>query len=232
MKPTSDQIRYAMTKVETLFDNDFYEAISYHMEGPCYYLGWFDWCEEHRCWLEEQNLSLYKGETKVCIVDEELEDWVIKIGIRRKPSLEPKVGIDYMGLEAAYYEEAKKNNLGEFFAETYIIGRTHNVDIALQEFACPNEAKISDCFFDYVKNTYGYSPEDYEDEDEYFSMVTSAEEDMDTEERVQAIFGDNAAYKDLIAFIEEKEINDLHSGNWGITGNGEVVIFDFSGYYG
>lgn len=231
MKPTSAQVEYAMMRVKTLFENDFYKAISYQKDGKVYYLGCFDWCEDHRNWLKEQDLFILNGETKVCIIDAHLEDWVIKIGIRQNPQSWARY-MDYMVLEAEYYEEAKNAHLEGFFAETYKIGKIEDVDIILQEFACPDENKISDFFFTYAKSTIEYSPEEYESEDEYLDAVSCIEEEMDTEERVKAIFGERAEYNDLIEFIEENEINDLHSGNWGTTKDGRVVIFDFSGYYG
>ena len=232
MKPTSNQIEHALETVRILFNNDFYKAISYQKEGRAYYLGWFDWCEDHCDWLEEQHITVFRGETKACIINSDLADWVIKIGFREKPYRDFDEHIDYMNLEAEYYEEAQKANLGEFFAETYNIGAVDNVDVILQEYARPDEDKISSFFFSYAESTFGYQPGDYVSEEEYLDAVSRAEEDMDTEERVEAIFGRGVECSRLVDFIEEKEINDLHSGNWGITKDGRVVIFDFSGYYG
>lgn len=36
---------------------------------------------------------------------------------------------------------------------------------------------------------------------------------------------------ELVEFVEEKRINDLHGGNYGFI-DGRPVIFDYSGYYG
>ena len=55
---------------------------------------------------------------------------------------------------------------------------------------------------------------------------------MDDEDRVDSILGWDDETARLVDFLQNHDINDLHSGNWGHT-YGECgcdVIMDFAGY--
>ena len=57
---------------------------------------------------------------------------------------------------------------------------------------------------------------------------TAVEEadDLEDTERIIGVFGED---EDLINFIIENDINDLHEGNFGIV-DGKLVMTDFSGF--
>ena len=54
---------------------------------------------------------------------------------------------------------------------------------------------------------------------------------MTEEDAVCAIYGSSEESYRLIDFLEKNDICDLHSANWGIKQNGDIVLIDYSGYF-
>ena len=100
--------------------------------------------------------------------------------------------------------------------------------IFLQELAQPDEDYFMNCFEEYA--CQGNDRNDFDDDEQYDDYIDEIVENMDNDERIYAVFGEES--DKLVHFIDIFEINDLHEANYGITKDGRAVIFDFSGYCG
>jgi hypothetical protein len=108
----------------------------------------------------------------------------------------------------------------EFFPQTFFLGRFDGRDYYIQERAeCDEDAISSECYnqicSSYEEDGNECSPE----------WVWDEVDGLDDDERVNLLFHNS----ELIDFLYEHEINDLHEGNFGRI-NGNFVIIDFSGY--
>ena len=236
MVPTVEQKNWAMDIMHKLFNMGFYEAITYHKDelypkDKWYRLGLFDWENAHDEELKHLPITLSSGETKVCVLSKDCPDWVIKVGFVRTTSpgyVEEDTAKDFCALEAEYYAKACDNRIEEYFAATYKIGEIDGVEIFMQEYARTDDDMFSDLFSNYVSEDF--EKDEDEDDDDYWSRVSAYVEDMDNEERIYAVLGPHS--EDVVEFIIEHDINDLHSGNWGVTKDGRFVMVDYSGYFG
>lgn len=231
--PTEDEKSRALYIVSQLFDNDFYSALCYYPDPSIhkdyYRLGFCNWLDSHQDLLSTLSIAIYTGETKACIVDDYNSHWVLKISFDR--TTEPDyvsrgIDWDFCAREVEFYSKACDNNLQDCFAATYQLGKIHNVCISIQEAVEVNEDLFGDLFENYVSTWYNVN--DFDSEEDYYSAVSESADDMDNEDRVYAVLGDES--DNLIEFIDEHDINDLHSGNWGVASDGSYVIMDFSGY--
>lgn len=231
MIPTIHDINWAMDIVSELFFLGFEEALTYHRVEYSYGSGWekglSTWKSAHIDDLIDLDVVLNSGETKVCLIGECPDNrWVIKIGIDRSP-----IGssTNYCESEAENFQLARKAGVDDCFAATYKIGCIGSFPIFLQEFAAADEGEIESECYNYVSsNREAYGLDEIEDEDieeEAWGRVY----DMGDEERVSAMFGDNDRLAD---FLYSNGINDLHSGNFGISSTGAAKIIDYSGYFG
>lgn len=225
MKPTINEIEIAKKIVDGLIDHNFFEAVISRGDESFY-----DWCDDNEDYLEGNGLSLHCGETKACVVSDKLVNWVIKVGF-----VECEDGHntpDFCAAEAKNFADALKRGLEEFFAASYelcavtppeIYDYEGDVHFYIQEKAMPDEDRTSSTCDNYMRS----SKSEDDDEDDYYDEYC----DYDDEDRLESLFRDNSKYDELTMFIHEFEINDLHSGNFGYTTNGEVKIIDYSGYY-
>lgn len=240
MYPTTQEKEKALKVVEELFKHDFLDAISYH-ERRSYFSnelfftdGFWDWDSEHSDFLKDIGARTHCGATKVCI-DVKGLDWVIKVGFLRttNPTVKKDDVQDYCEREANNFKVVQKRHLEAFFAETYELGEVNGAKFYLQERVECDEDIIDSLLCTYVEENpvgFGVFKESYGSEEEYSEAVMDSARWMGEEDKVNAILG--GGHYELINFIDEFEINDLHSGNWGITSDGRMVIFDYSGYYG
>lgn len=234
MAPTQEQKDWAMGIMHKLFDLGFYDAISYHRDQDSttyYHLGLYDWERTKKEDIVRLPIKFYSGETKVCIVSKECPDWVVKIGFERTTLPEyvkSHTDQNFCELEADYYTKACDNNIAYCFAATYKIGEIDGIPIFMQEYADTNEDMFEDIFANYMESIY--SKDDDEDEEEYSSRIEEYVEDMENSDRIYAVLGEDS--DDIVEFIEEHDINDLHSSNWGVTPDGRFVMIDYSGYCG
>lgn len=207
MKPTLEEIEFATATMNKLFSHyNFTEAITLYHNGYGYVAGLYKWRKNFGQALLNEGFSFHAGETKVCIIVPSF-NWVIKVGI--KPC-----HFDYCAKEAKNFQNAKEWGLSDFFAATYNIGEVRGWSIYLQEYAAPDEDAVTSALRTWTGDTHLMSDDGFDDED-----------------RVRAVFGADYG-SDIIDFICENRINDLHSGNFGVTRDGRIVIFDFSGYRG
>lgn len=164
--------------------------------------------------VEELGFWERSGMTKICIGHDDLDGWVIKTSFRCDYSN------DYTKREYENYCAAKENGLGYYFPETVFLGEYNGWSFYVQELAdCSDEAITSD-WYDRLRDRYDEDGEEYEEEDLWYAV-----ENLDDKERVNLFFCD----EDLICFLRERHINDLHEGNFGYIG-GRAVIVDFSGF--
>lgn len=234
MRPTNKEVSIAINIIDKLMSVGLYDALAYHKIEPdkeYYYLGLSDWLDGHRELLRAEGIGYSRGETKLCLLCDALDDWVIKLGFLRSSNphyVKEGLDKDFCSLEAEYYIKACDNNLGEFFAATYEVGEINGVHIFLQELAPPDEISFRDCFEEYAGQ--GSDRNDFDDEERYYDYIDEIVGDMDNDERIYAVFGEES--DNLVDFIDMVGINDLHEGNYGLTKDGRTVIFDFSGYCG
>ena len=231
--PTKQEQDRALLVVKELFSNDFSDAICYSLDksivGNYYRLGLSNWLNEHCELLDRLKIAMYSGETKVCIIDEFNPNWVLKISFNRATDpyyVTRKVDWDFCEREVEFYSKACNNNLQDYFAATYQLGKINGVFISIQEAVDADEDIFGNIFASYVREQYDRN--DFEDEEDYEEAVSASTEDMDNDDRIYAVLG--ADSDNLIEFIHEHDINDLHAGNWGITSDGRYVLMDFSGF--
>ena len=248
MKPTITDIEWATNIMNELFAHNFYTALRYeektypHGENRYYKLGFDDWAyAEGNYFRSNYGLHFYRGETKGCIVDFNRQEWVIKVPFDRStnPRLrrnEDGTSINYCALEAEKYAKACAEGIEECFAAIYEVGEINGVKFYLQEFANVDEDSTTDSFYEYaseqVEKYFSRDEEDEDNERHFVDEIWDCIDDMDDEERVSAVFNGHKNIRKIRNFINDEEINDLHSGNWGFTNDGREVIIDYSGYRG
>lgn len=173
-----------------------------------------------RGWYEDNDLVcagyfMSSGCTKACIMHDDLVDWVIKVGF-----VDGK--LDYAALEYENYCLAEEAGLNSYFPETVYIGEFGGRAFYAQRMCECDEDQISSEWFECLCDQYYERGEDY-DSDTVWEEVDALEDD----EKVNLFFGD----EELIDFLREHRINDLHEGNFGYRGGCKVII-DFSGFRG
>ena len=214
--------------IDELCANGFDDAVKYHKSiNPWSYDNALDeWIDENAQLLNKYNASVYHGASKACIVFS-TENWVIKTNYR----VEKQTELTYGEIEVRNYIRAEEAGLEEFFAKTYEIGWRDEFGMYfyVQEKAGVDESEISERFYDYVSS--GYDEEDFEDEDEYYDIVSDNVSCMDEDERLFAVYGDDNTIRKLCGFVNDNDINDLHEANFGINlVTGRYIIIDFSGF--
>ena len=210
--------------IDKLCAEDFLSVLEGH-------INYWDWKNDTSCteprftrWevFDDIGLEVHTGATKVCVMSDELGDWVLKFNL-------PFLRMDYCRQESFNYILAAERGLEHFFAETFWYGKIRDQDVYIQrrvEHTSWISDKIKKRFYDYVAETEEFYKEDFEDEDCYWDAISENAEDMCDMDRAAAVFGWN---EELIDFIEERYINDLHEGNFGWSGDNYYII-DFSGY--
>lgn len=221
-------IKWAMDTVNELFSMGFREALSFKKTEKynCYFPGLGDWESKHRKEIVSRFL-FYCGASKVCIQDLEVPEWVIKMDFLKdtNPHISDIKIESHCAREAENYKKALELEMDDCFAAVIKAGEVEGRPVYVQERVIVDEEQISDFFCDYIRE--GYKKEEGVDEEEYWEEVVCQMQDLEDGDRVLAIFG----RKEVLEFICEHSINDLHSGNWGITEDGRVVMFDYSGYW-
>lgn len=242
MKPTESDIAIATEIINRLMSKGLKYAISYQSNEDededededeevredsessdyCSYpYNWNEWRWDNEDFLSENEIKAASGETKVCFIVPELKNWVIKVGFLRKTSRyysKNHLDMDFCKLEADYYAEAEEQEMGAYFAATYYAGTVDGVSFFLQEYAKVDPNLFSNRFDIYGKSLSNSSSDSY------------CGDDLTLEERIKAVFGEDT--EELINFVEEHDINDLHEYNWGVAADGRCIMIDFSGYMG
>lgn len=128
-------------------------------------------------------------------------------------------GWDYCEAESILYEEAYKAGLGFLFAKTICIGKIRNLPIYIQP-KCTT----------YSKSNFLSTKEERDSVFETCESMAVNCFDEDWLAAVKRFYGEKILLN-LLNFIEEMGIGDLHGGNIGWLNN-RPVLFDYSNYCG
>lgn len=129
---------------------------------------------------------------------------------------ENEYGWDYCASEQFFYEKAVVAGVEEFFIKTIFIGEFDGHPIYLQEkvkvYGYDSQTKSSEQSKEIFMKKFRYS--EIQNEDFGGLLIEYYGEDR---------------VNQLVEFLSEVGISDLHSGNVGICAN-RPVLFDYSGY--
>ena len=175
--------------------------------------------EINDCYIfSDGNCDVYiaGGASKVAFWTDE-SDSVFKIGFN-------KLRRDYCGLEAAHFAEAKELGLEEFFAATEFVMYYNSVKVYVAERAEVSLERLSSDLYEKLES-------DGMAEDQIRDTIDEADSCCEFMEWLLPYYSDEDRVSKLFDFLNEADINDLHSGNIGYIGN-RLVLIDYSGYRG
>lgn len=182
----------------------------------------YDWYNDSD--YADEGYLVTSGCTRYVLFFDECTEYVIKFDKRH-------IKHSYCSREVEVYNEALKDNQAEYFAYIAPLVTIGGVDFYLQERADCCEESIEDMFFEYSEKVV--SEEVYDGKtDAWYSARWEAMDEFDTEDRLNAIYGEHSDTDELIQFCYKNKINDLHQGNFGYNHNGFPVMIDYCGYFG
>ena len=199
-----------------------------------------DWFEDFK-WEQEADYEAH-GCSKIVLFYDELPHWVVKIPfmgeyIEDEDVYKEFVGgnanfpiaqkNDYCAGEVYITQEAERWGLEEMFAKTYYLADFNGYPVYVSE-------KVSNSYWD------GVCRRSWQDEVSSRRIAQSIKsshkgflDNSHMDERVLAhfidIYGELETY-DLLSFIRDMGIDDLHNGNIGFTKDMRIKILDYSGY--
>lgn len=221
MKPIEIEIDRALDIVKDLIPYGLHDALKGEEDNKEFF-------EDAKDYADKNGISFFHGASKLVIIDEE-SDWVIKLSYDCSIDVDEGMESDYCKRELYNYEKACEEGIDKFFAEIHMVGEVDGIEVYLQEKLKVDdgvEEDVDKIFRDYVYSLDESYYDDIEDEDERRALLADEVYEMDEGERIEAIFGFEER---LITFIENNDINDLHSGNFGYRG-ADLVIMDYSGW--
>lgn len=194
--------------------------------------------------------SIYAGISKMVIIFDSLTEWVVKIPIMYGASnrTEPKYretfkkdvrngkfnsylvfDTDLCEKEVALYKEASKIGIGEFFSEERKVMNYHGVPIYVQKRV--NWTYMdSDRFEEPTDDSITDSIEDVLIAGDYSNTVCDLCALAPFAEDLYKAVDSEQVFKNILQFITDFHINDLHDENVGYDLNGVPVFFDYSGF--
>ena len=234
-------------------DTEIFKAVVERLSGDLPY------CEDEGLYCEEDyeeqfydldKTGLFEeirtGATKVCVL---LRAFVLKAGFTSEMVYDDcdeyederdefdyyrqeRDGIDYCELEAQVYEEAVKEGLEEFFAETVQVADK----VYAQEYC---ERTIDEDYYDgdcknmwtsFAASDYACRKLGFNKWGEYCDPNTAPAVIPEIVLYYWVTGGKSwTQLRRLAKFLSRHHINDLHRGNIGWV-NGELKLFDYSGY--
>lgn len=221
MKPIELEVNKALDTVRDLIPYGLHEVIKGEADNNEFF-------EDVKDYANKNGISFFHGASKLVIIDEE-SDWVIKLSYDCSVDVDEGMESDYCKRELYNYEKACEEGVDKFFAEIHMIGEVDGIEVYLQEKLKVDdgvEEDVDKIFRDYAYSLDESYYDEIEDDDERESILADDVYEMDEGERIEAIFGFE---EKLITFIEDNDINDLHSGNFGYRG-ADLVIMDYSGW--
>lgn len=171
-----------------------------------------DWYDDRE--LVNHNIWMSAGATKSCAGIEGLDGWIVKIGHSSG------VSKDYARVEYDNYVMAEEAGLAHYFPYTDFLCECNGLEFYIQEFAQCDEDEITSEWHQRLSDIHEENGENIEDDwiwDEVYSL--------EDEEKISLMYNN----PELLDFLQEHRINDLHEGNFGFI-NDRIVIIDFSGY--
>lgn len=167
---------------------------------------------------EEVIVRIEHGATKLVIMSSEANNWVFKIPFK-------SCKYNYCQIEADIYEMACAENINEFFAPCYFLEKYDDVDIYVM-------MRADTSYNELYSDLYGrLSDEGRSDEEVEDIMVEVEEDESGYVEWLFPYYMNYDKFETFTDFLENANINDLHSGNIGYI-NGRIVLIDYSGYRG
>ena len=159
--------------------------------------------------VESQELVVHcwHGKTKACFYIPG-EPRVIKIGFK-------DFKINHAAREYEIYREAVDASVEDFFVPCEKIGEIFQNPIFVMDFVDVDETRITSDVFDHFEA--GEACGIVDDDDGF----------------VEALFPFyyNCDIDELMHFLYDHHVNDLHSGNIGYDMNGVIKLVDYSGYF-
>lgn len=188
--------------------------------------GFIDW----RCNLSKSSFEVNWGSSKGVIFDPDLP-YVLKIPFDFYTSR----ARNYCEIEYENYQAAKDfpEILDRFAWIDFLFAYRGYPIYIMEKVNCDDEEILSRAFNSSYstyceRNNFLSKKEKLEDFSDIFHCHYSPREQMND----LLINQIGAARTKLFwDFCDEREINDLHSGNWGLRGN-DLVLVDYSGYFG
>lgn len=172
----------------------------------------------------------YSGASKTMLYLPEFGDYVVKLSIGEDElgSSYNKEGGDFLEEETRIYEMAEEEGLERFFANTIRIGTI--TPPSLETIGVYIQKKVDTVFCD----TKCY--ENYDAENAYRkekAMVRYFKINRHIASPGMYYLIRKEGLKEAMrffTFINENGLTDLHAANFGINVNGQLVLFDYSGY--
>lgn len=201
-----------------------------------------------------------RGATKLVLIFDEYPEWVFKIPYRgscygRGSEFHPFIGAfnkvnkwDYIAVEQNLYNEAKRYGVERYFAKNILLGKVRGLPIYAQR-ACVSIESAMDC----TPLSQGWfnrkSKRWWKEEDEAESEESCIYEDLRKNLFYTHTHGGRFSgneldivwlkevgrhwsnVESLTTFLQDFEIEDLHTQNYGYTAKeGIPIIFDYGGF--
>lgn len=202
----------------------------------------YNWeeCEET---MDELDMWMSYGATRCCLGLNADTEYVIKFQLDED-------GCDYCAREATISRHAEQCGFGDYFAKceplfnyTFTYGDNNKkIEVYVMEWCYCSYDDVSDDSYNYhytkfcEDNNLDASSDDSRDlfsdeEDRRASDDENSESNFGMIEYAKSTWGvtDEQFIYDLIEFMRDWEINDLHAGNWGYKGD-KLVMVDYGGY--
>lgn len=204
----------------------------------------YEWrcdCDENV--FDELDMWMSCGATRCCLGLNSDTEYVIKFQV-------DKDECDYCDREASISRDAEKCGFGDFFAKSEPLfdytftydNKDKMVKVYVMEWCYCDYDTVSDDSYRYhyskfcEDNNLDASSDDSRDlfsdeEERRASDDENSESNFGMIEYAKSTWGviDEQFIHDLIDFMRDWEINDLHAGNWGYKGN-KLVMVDYGGY--
>lgn len=138
--------------------------------------------------------------------------------------LEGKYTWDYCAIESSYYEASFEYGVEDLFAKEMCIGYINNYPIYIQTKVTPLADIDSRSLKESSQDTYDKVKSITKEKNRYIDA------DMDWIANVFAYYGETT-FRNLLQFLSDYDINDLHNGNVGYVGEAPVFL-DYSSFDG
>ena len=180
----------------------------------------FDAFMESLNFFEEDGIAADRGLTKGVIIFDDL-DWVVKFPLGVSP-FSGRTVIDYCAKEYDVYTKALENGLGSLFAPMYFLECYFGVDTYVMEKVEVDPERIYSEHFDSWASISTVTEEQHRLN--FFKIHSMAITLFD--------YHDESLIDKFICFCNNEGVSDLHNGNMGYNKDGDLVLIDYSGFYG
>ena len=164
--------------------------------------------------VDSEKFFVDNGAVKYCIFSSLFEDYVVKFCPER---------FDYCEREYTNYLAAVEHKLEAFFPCTDFLGEINGMNFYLQEKAYCDPESVSDILYETLRENWECDEET--SECQIAEEIICAIDNLEDDECVQMLYNT----EELLEFLCDYCINDLHPGNFGYIDD-RLVIIDFSGY--